>query len=112
MKKVLSLIICALLSLSVAVAQSMTDKQVVEYIQSAMAQGKSQKQIATELAVRGVSREQAARIQQQYGSQSGSTTGTAAVSKNRLRRATDDQQAVVVFLKKAEDCRTYGTAVP
>ena len=94
MKKVLSLIICALLSLSVAVAQSMTDKQVVEYIQSAMAQGKSQKQIATELAVRGVSREQAARIQQQYGSQSGSTTGTAAVSKNRLRRATDDQQAV------------------
>ena len=94
MKKILSLIICALLSLSVAVAQSMTDKQVVEYIQSAMAQGKSQKQITTELAVRGVSREQAARIQQEYGSQSGSTTSTAAVSKNRLRRATDDQQAV------------------
>ena len=68
-------------------AQTMSDDQVVDYIKEAMAQGKSQRQIATELASRGVTREQATRIQQQFGGgkQSGMTESSAVV-KNRMRQ--------------------------
>ena len=89
MKKIVSLIICTLLTIGAVMAQQMSDKQVVEYIQSAMEQGKNQKQIATELAMRGVSKEQAMRIQQQFGSQATATSGqNVAVTKNRLRHTT------------------------
>ena len=94
MKKIVSLIICTLLTIGAVMAQQMSDKQVVEYIQSAMEQGKNQKQIATELAMRGVSKEQAMRIQQQFGSQATATSGqNVAVTKNRLRHTTEDQDA-------------------
>ena len=75
-------------------AQALTDKQVVEYIQSASAEGKSQNQIATELAARGVTREQAARIQKQYGYQQTDDQEAKAITKNRMRYATEDQEAV------------------
>ena len=94
MKKIVSLIICTLLSVGALLAQQMSDNQVVEYIQSAMDQGKNQKQIATELAMRGVSKEQAMRIQQQFGAQSTATnTPSVAVTKNRLRQTTADQNS-------------------
>ena len=94
MKKIVSLIICTLLSVGAVLAQQMSDNQVVEYIQSAMDQGKNQKQIATELAMRGVSKEQAMRIQQQFGAQSTATnTPSVAVTKNRLRQTTADQNS-------------------
>jgi SOS response regulatory protein OraA/RecX len=75
MKKLLSLIMCSLMFVGGVLAQTMSDDQVVDYIKEAMAQGKSQRQIATELASRGVTREQATRIQQQFGGgkQSGMT---------------------------------------
>lgn len=41
---------------------SMTDKQVMEYVETGMKQGKNQQLIATELARRGVTREQAERV--------------------------------------------------
>jgi protein involved in polysaccharide export with SLBB domain len=44
----------------------MTDAQVVEYVKSATAAGKSQEQISRELLARGVSREQAERIRTNF----------------------------------------------
>ncbi|MBR2455911.1 MAG: SLBB domain-containing protein [Bacteroidaceae bacterium] len=44
----------------------MSDKQVMEYVETGMKQGKSQQQIATELARRGVTREQAERVKKLY----------------------------------------------
>ena len=44
----------------------MTDKQVMEYVEMGMKQGKSQQQIATELARRGVTRGQAERVKKLY----------------------------------------------
>ena len=94
MKKFILLTICALLSVGSITAQTMSDKQVVEYIQSAMSEGKSQRQIATELASKGVTREQITRLQQQYGSQQDSSTEAAAVTRNRMRYATEDQKQI------------------
>ncbi|MBR5540879.1 MAG: SLBB domain-containing protein [Bacteroides sp.] len=45
---------------------SMSDQQVMEYVEIGMQQGKSQQQIATELARRGVTREQAERVRKLY----------------------------------------------
>lgn len=49
------------------VAQSaMTDQQVVEYAKNAMAAGKSKEEIAKELILKGVSRQQVMRIKEKY----------------------------------------------
>ena len=108
MKKIVSLIICTLLSVGAVLAQQMSDNQVVEYIQSAMDQGKNQKQIATELAMRGVSKEQAMRIQQQFGAQSTATnTPSVAVTKNRLRQTTADQNSAEQGITLSEAQTTH-----
>ena len=51
---------------SLAQGGGMTDKQVKEYVETGLQQGKSQQQIATELARRGVTREQAERVRKLY----------------------------------------------
>jgi hypothetical protein len=43
-------------------AQSMSDSQVLEYVKDGIRQGKEQKQLASELARRGVTKEQATRV--------------------------------------------------
>ena len=50
----------------VAVAQQMSDDQVVQYVKDAQKMGKTQKQITTELMRRGVTKEQVERIQEKY----------------------------------------------
>ena len=60
----------------VASAQ-MTDDQIIEYVQSAMASGKDENQIAQELVYRGVTRSQLERLRDRYqGQQSGSSGGS------------------------------------
>ena len=54
-KKLLSVLVLVFaLSGSVLAQQSMSDQQVLEYVKTGMQQGKDQRQIATELARRGV----------------------------------------------------------
>ncbi len=60
-----------------ASAQSMSDDQVIAYVKSATAAGKSQNEIVTELSKRGVSRSQAERIKAQLESEQGSDTVSA-----------------------------------
>lgn len=56
----------------VASAQStMSDQQVLDYAKNGLASGKSQKQVATELAARGVTRAQAERVKDLYERQQG-----------------------------------------
>ena len=47
-------------------AQNMSDFQVLEYVKDGIRQGKEQKQLASELARRGVTKEQATRVKQLY----------------------------------------------
>ena len=70
---------------------SMTDKQVMEYVEMGMKQGKSQQQIATELARRGVTREQAERVKKLYeqGQKSGNGTASAKLDRKRTNANED-----------------------
>ena len=95
MKKLISLFAFSLLlSTGNVWAQSMSDNQVVEYVKTATAAGKSQKQIMTELAAKGVTRAQAERIKKRYEEQQASEQTMGAVAKNRQRHSTDVTQEV------------------
>ena len=68
MKKFL-LVATALLSLSFSLSAQMTDTQVVNYVKTAKASGKSETQIGRELLSRGVTKEQAERLKEKYAAQ-------------------------------------------
>ena len=72
---------------------SMTDKQVMEYVEMGMKQGKSQQQIATELARRGVTREQAERVKKLYEQGQKSGNGTASAKLDRKRTNANENLA-------------------
>ena len=74
-----------------AQGSSMTDQQVMEYVEMGMQQGKSQQQIATELARRGVTREQAERVKKLYEQgQKGGKNTTATKSDRKRTNASDN----------------------
>ncbi len=66
----------------------MSDSQVLEYVKDGIRQGKEQKQLASELARRGVTKEQVTRVKQLYEQQNNvnasNATGTD-VNESRLR---------------------------
>ena len=75
-------------------AQTMSDGQVLEYVKESLQQGKEQKQIAAELARRGVTKEQALRVKELYERQSGtaaSTMGGTDQNEAVLREETQDE---------------------
>lgn len=92
-----SLIFCLVLlcfsATSWAQGSSMTDKQVMEYVEMGMQQGKSQQQIATELARRGVTREQAERIKKLYEQDQKSGKSMPTAKMDRKRTNTNDDLA-------------------
>lgn len=76
---------------------SMTDQQVMEYVEMGIQQGKSQQQISTELARRGVTREQAERVKKLYEQNSKSEKGSVQKSKTRTnanKNLTSDKEYV------------------
>ena len=72
-------------------AQTMSDNQVLEYAKDGMRNGKDQKQIASELARKGVTKEQAMRVKQLFEQQSGQgapKVNNATPNQSRLRKDT------------------------
>ena len=72
MKKIVLIAAVLFCSMSIASYAQMTDEQVIEYVKTASASGKSQDEISKELLLRGVTQEQAERIRARVQSQSGS----------------------------------------
>lgn len=66
MRRLITLFFLIFTLSGVALAQQMSDDQVIQYVKSAQQMGKNQKQITTELMRRGVTKEQVERIQQKY----------------------------------------------
>lgn len=95
MKKLFSLMVFSLLFTTGVWAQSMSDNQVVEYVKSATEAGKSQKQIMTELAAKGVTRAQAERIKKRYEEQQASEQSMGAIAKNRQRTSGEASEELV-----------------
>ena len=89
------LLLVATCAMSKMYAQmKMTDQQVIEYVKQATQEGKEQKQIAAELARRGVTREQAERIKKQYEQQMGTDAANmqgTELNEARLREETQDE---------------------
>lgn len=66
----------------------MSDPQVLEYVKEGIKQGKEQKQIASELARKGVTKEQAIRVKELYEKQNNVNTSKSTgtdVNESRLR---------------------------
>ncbi len=94
-KKLFSLLLFVLLANGVVLAQSMSDEQVISYVKAATEAGKSQKQIITELAAKGVTRAQAERIKKRYEEAQAAGQETTATMKNRQRRSVDQMDKLV-----------------
>ena len=73
MRKIALIAAVLLCSASLASYAQMSDEQVIEYVKTASAAGKSQEDITKELLLRGVTQEQAERIKARV--QSGQVTG-------------------------------------
>lgn len=90
MKRIITPFLFALLLCipSALQAQSMSDQQVLEYVKEGLKQGKEQKQLAVELARKGVTKEQAMRVKELYEKQNGmdstKVSGTE-MNESRLR---------------------------
>ena len=116
MRRFLSVVFAILMACGAALAQSMSDSQVLQYIQQANSQGKNQQQITTELMRRGVTQEQLLRIRDKYSNSknnaSDAQTGTAT-GATRMR----DSQPVSRRTQKSNSStqtsrngRTQGTS--
>lgn len=97
--KALSLLIFMACSPLLMAQSGMTDQQVLEYAKDGVKQGKDQRTIATELARRGVTREQAERVkklyEQQTNTDSNNLTGTAK-AEARLRQQTQEDNSTML----------------
>lgn len=100
LKRALSLflLVFALSGTAFAQQQSMSDQQVLEYVKSGMQQGKDQRQIATELARRGVTQEQAQRVKKLYEQQMEESKEkekeTEKQSQSRLRNKNEESEYI------------------
>ena len=75
-------------STSSLMAQTMSDQQVLEYVKDGIKQGKEQKQLASELARKGVTKEQAMRVKELYEKQNNVNTSRSTgtdINESRLR---------------------------
>lgn len=76
MKRFLLFIFLVCIGIAAAVAQTMTDSQIVDYVKQRHAAGASQSAIITELLERGASREQLVRIKQSLDTKQTKMTAT------------------------------------
>ena len=84
----LFLLVLVLSSTPLLMAQTMSDQQVLEYVKEGIKQGKEQKQMAAELARKGVTKEQAIRVKELYEKQNNVNTSNATgtdINESRLR---------------------------
>ena len=88
-------------------AQSMSDTQVLEYVKQGLQEGKDQRVLASELARKGVTEEQARRVKQLYDQQNNASSdqisGTAQAEIRLREQVSDDNSAVMPNQEKAED---------
>ena len=87
------LLFCSMLGSVSLIAQSMRDAQVLEYVKDGIRQGKEQKQLASELARKGVTKEQAMRVKQLYEQENNMSVSHAIgteLNASRLREETKE----------------------
>lgn len=87
MRRLLTLFVLAFALCGAALAQQMTDDQVIQYVLDAQKAGKPEKQIVSELMRRGITKEQVERIREEYeAEQSGEYLDGEGTDANRSRQ--------------------------
>ena len=84
-------VVCALAMVAIPARAQMSDDAVIAYVKDGMATGKAQKDMAKELAARGVTQAQAERIKAKYEQEQASQATAAKVAgvQERQRRIND-----------------------
>lgn len=101
-KYLFSIILLSVFGANSANAQStMTDRQVLQYGKEALAAGKDQKTIASELVARGVTRAQAERVKKLYDAENGEITKLGGQDASRVH--VTDQDAEQMDALAADD---------
>lgn len=92
-RKLTQIVLCFFLLMGApAMAQTMSDAEVLEYLKQGSQQGKDQQQMAVELARRGVTQEQARRVKEMYQKQMGTSgSGTSTSNQSRMRQKPVEQ---------------------
>lgn len=92
-RKLTQIVLCFFLLMGApAIAQTMSDAEVLEYLKQGSQQGKDQQQMAVELARRGVTQEQARRVKEMYQKQMGTSgNGTSTSNQSRMRQKPVEQ---------------------
>ncbi|MDD3946013.1 MAG: SLBB domain-containing protein [Bacteroidales bacterium] len=78
----------------------MSDQQVISEVRRLQATGASQQQIITELAAKGVTREQAERIYADYQAQGAAQTGTVVNTESRTRELSEPIEPEVIVVQE------------
>lgn len=97
LRTIISTAVMLLVAGTVAFGQ-LTDQQVLSEIQRLQATGATQQQILTELAAKGVTREQAERIRSNYQASQAVETGTTLSTESRTRDASFEGPDEVVVI--------------
>ena len=92
-RKLTQIVLCFFLLMGApAMAQTMSDAEVLEYLKQGSQQGKDQQQMAMELARRGVTEEQARRVKEMYQKQMGTQgSSTSTGNQSRMRQKQIEQ---------------------
>ena len=107
MRRLITLFFLIFILSGVAMAQQMSDDQVIQYVKEAHKSGRSQKQITTDLLRRGVTKEQVSRIQQKISEDDGVSNKSNEIhSQTRQRALADDKRRPVDDDDKGELRRT------
>jgi len=117
----LLLVVFALAMVSVPADAQMTDDAVVAYVKQGMANGKSQEELARELATRGVTREQAERIRvnMEKAQADSNTASKEAGVQERTRRVEDGMdeapvegvEVILTEVEEPEQVRIFGSNI-
>lgn len=78
----------------------LSDQQVINEVKRLQATGASQQQILTELAAKGVTREQAERIYADYQAQGAAQTGTVMSTESRTRELSEPIEPEVIVVQE------------
>ena len=93
MRRIISFLLFFCCMTGALYAQRMSDEQVIQYVKNGQAQGKSQKQMTTELMSRGVTKDQVERIRAKYEGQEGNEDRANTVGgQTRERRADSSKE--------------------
>lgn len=95
-------------------AQGMSDAQVLEYVRSGVRQGKDQKQLASELARQGVTKEQAMRVKQLYEQANGTDASQASgteMNASRLREEMKEDPSAILDGSSDDEGLPHGSRV-